>query len=1037
MFSILCAADRRDLSPLLFGKIKEDLDLGKQVVLVVPAQSSLSLEKEALKVLGTEGFFNLHIIRGQKLAETIQSETRRLDKTPINTIGRSMLLRSIAAKNKDKLGSFKDIAEDPEFLSLAGDFIVQLKQNAENESTIDKLIDSAKSPILKGKLSDMKILLSEYELLMQGKLTDSEDLVLHTAAMAKDSKFVKNSAIYYYGFYSFTSRELELLDSLEKASLGLNIALLLGSEEHFQITKKTLAKLQKKMPNAQIISAQPKEAPLCALPTEKVNIVCCAGPYSQALTIAADIKKNIREKNLSYSDIAVLTGANTEITSSLKRVFKEAGIPVFIDEKRTVLHSGGIEAVTSALNLAINNYKAKDAIRFLKSGVLGFAQNDIELFENYVKLYHIKQDKFAKDFKYGEKSYGEASFAMLNNMRKAFYKSTSLFVDAFNKAETVKDKSLALYNYFAGSINLPQILSNQAKAQEEAGLVDAAEETKQVWGSLCSLLDQMTELLGSELISGKDYAEMLNNSLSDIKVGVLPQAEGKVAIGSISRSQIEEVKILYIAGVNDNVIPSANDPNGILTQAEIAGIEELGINLSKNADFLCEEENYCIYKALSAATEKLWLGYCTSDANGSDMKPSSLISDFKKLYPSIEIQNDILNNNDDLAFIEGKTMTLQKLSEEIRSSMENAQLSPIWKDSYNILKDDALTLKEGLRFSNKKKALGIELARDLFTKSENTYSLSPSRMDNFASCPFKHFISYGLRPSEEDEFGVNAGTIGDMHHEALLRLCNILSQKSIEEGFAITDERSLWMTVSDEEIEQILTEILNDIQKSIDDGVMISSKENEYAARRTIKTCLKFAKHMVEQVRHSVIDEMFFEADFRRGRNFPAIEIDTSAGKVFVEGRIDRVDVCPKGDGKYIRVIDYKSGQTEFKKALVEKGLQLQLMIYLESAMNKYPDANDGGVYYFHIKDNSVGATIEDFPKDEIAEEVLDKINKVYKLDGMDVDPEFKAQFSSNLTDLCTSLTEGYINATPKKIKSSFDSCLYCTYSSICHKDIM
>ena len=230
MFSILCAADRRDLSSMLFEKIKKDLDLGRQVVLVVPAQSSLSLEKEALKVLGTEGFFNLHIIRGQKLAETIQSETRRLDKTPINTIGRSMLLRSIAAKNKENLNSFKDIAEDPEFLNLAGDFIVQLKQNLEDESTIDKLIQSAKSPILKGKLADMKVLLSEYQLLMQGKLTDSEDLVLHTAAMAKESTFVKESAIYYYGFYSFTSRELELLASIESSAKELNVALLLGED---------------------------------------------------------------------------------------------------------------------------------------------------------------------------------------------------------------------------------------------------------------------------------------------------------------------------------------------------------------------------------------------------------------------------------------------------------------------------------------------------------------------------------------------------------------------------------------------------------------------------------------------------------------------------------------------------------------------------------------------------------------------------------------------------------------------------------------
>ncbi|MDO5331523.1 MAG: PD-(D/E)XK nuclease family protein, partial [Bacillota bacterium] len=157
---------------------------------------------------------------------------------------------------------------------------------------------------------------------------------------------------------------------------------------------------------------------------------------------------------------------------------------------------------------------------------------------------------------------------------------------------------------------------------------------------------------------------------------------------------------------------------------------------------------------------------------------------------------------------------------------------------------------------------------------------------------------------------------------------------------------------------------------------------------------------------------------------------------VYVEGRIDRVDVCPNEDTKYVRVIDYKSGNTNFHKDLVAEGLQLQLMVYLESALKNYKDGSTGGIYYFHIKDASAAANLEDFPKEEIAKEVLSKIEKEYKLDGMDVDQEFKNNFAEKLKELCVRLTSGNIDIDPKKYKSIYNSCRYCDYNSICQKEI-
>ena len=649
--------------------------------------------------------------------------------------------------------------------------------------------------------------------------------------------------------------------------------------------------------------------------------------------------------------------------------------------------------------------------------------------------YYENKGEFANAFKYGREELGDEIFDRLESMRSIFYALTSKFSDEFEKAQNVLEKSKVLYTYLSEDLHLAEKLDALSLSQEEASLVDAAEESKQVFGQLVNLLDQMVNLLGPEVMSSKDYAELLTSSLASIEVGVLPQSEGKVSVGTISRSQIESVKALYIAGINDDVIPSKNDPTSILTPKEMTDIEGFGFTVAKNSKRLSEEEMFSIYKSLSAATEYLFLGYCTGDNLGKELKPSTLIADVKKLYPGLAVESDILSSDNALNFIEGKTLTLNKLSSTMRSAMEEGSLDPIWMQSYNLLKDDAKEIKEGLRYTNKKSPLGKEIAKQLFEKN-NSFSLSPSRLDNFASCPFKHFVSYGLKPKEEKEFAMNASEIGTIHHEALLKLCDELSLPAKKGGFAITDEKSLWMTVTDDQLKEMLEKILLGMKDTILGGVMGSSKQSDYTSKRTMATCLKFARHMVDEVRHSVIDEMYFESRFARDGIFPAIVIETTAGKVYVEGRIDRVDVCPNGDAKYVRVIDYKSGNTTFNKDLVSEGLQLQLMAYLESAMEKYPKGSTGGVYYFHIKDASTAANLEDFPKDEIAEDVLKKIQKEYSLDGMDIDEEFKKNFAEKLEGLCAKLTSGNIDVEPKKFKTIYNSCQYCKYNSICQREI-
>ena len=86
----------------------------------------------------------------------------------------------------------------------------------------------------------------------------------------------------------------------------------------------------------------------------------------------------------------------------------------------------------------------------------------------------------------------------------------------------------------------------------------------------------------------------------------------------------------------------------------------------------------------------------------------------------------------------------------------------------------------------------------------------------------------------------------------------------------------------------------------------------------------------------------------------------SSEEAIHLRGRIDRIDLCEDGDRLYLKIIDYKTGKTKFDLTDIYYGLQLQLVVYMDAAMEKigreYPDKTvvPAGLFYYHIEDPMV-----------------------------------------------------------------------------------
>ena len=82
--------------------------------------------------------------------------------------------------------------------------------------------------------------------------------------------------------------------------------------------------------------------------------------------------------------------------------------------------------------------------------------------------------------------------------------------------------------------------------------------------------------------------------------------------------------------------------------------------------------------------------------------------------------------------------------------------------------------------------------------------------------------------------------------------------------------------------------------------------------------------------------------------------------KKHLRGRIDRIDTYQNEDKVYVKIIDYKSGNTSFQFLNIYHGLQLQLVVYMNAAVElmekRYPkkEVVPAGIFYYHVNDPMV-----------------------------------------------------------------------------------
>lgn len=989
-------------SSFIYREIKKSLQENRQekLILLVPEQFTLQAERDLLASLNEPGIMQVEVMSISSLARRVLTEVGGRTRILLNQMGKNMVLQKLLDENADQLSLFKKAARKEGFINQLSELLAVLKQEGVTPQELEQDIALNDQAILADKLKDIALLYRCFNDYLQERYIDTEDRINLLVEKLDEAEFLHGALVWIDGFTTFSTQSLRIIEKIIRIAGETTVSLTLDPDvcardrELFALSRRSLSKLHELAVrygireeytsirfNPQLNKKNPEllhlEKELYAYPWKKFNgevkcIKVLAAPsiFTEVEKVAQKIIFLVREKGYRWRDIAVICADMDSYAGTVERVFSEYGIPSFIDTKRNIMDNPIIQAVLAVLDIVRRGYRYEDVFKFFKTGFSDLKRDQYEKLENYALEYGIKGAKWKEEFIAGD----EEIRAEMNNYRKIFMEPLKEFAAQITGSRNVAQITWALYDYLI-SLKLPEKLTLWIENLKGQDLYELVYENTQIWNTVMKCLEQSVEILGDCQVNLNKYREILEAGFLAVELGIIPTAADQVLVGSIHRSKSQELKALFVVGINDGTFPSAGSMEGLLSDRERDILREnfLEIGLSKEAQ--SNQENFIIYSALSKATEELYISYPLATEEGKALRPSLFIERIRRLYPSLELEScleeDFTSETDNIATA---CSTFKYLIEKVRRFLDGQPINDIWWAIYNWYFQQQewhgllLSMAEGFFYSNQLAPLGEKKALALY---QRPLKASVSRLELFNRCPFAHFVRYGLNPSERKEFVLTAPDIGEFFHKALQFFGSRMQVENIK-----------WHDLSEEKATRLIAEATQEMETKFAQGILGSSFRYQYLFKRLSGILNRTIGILAAQIKSGEFEPLGYEIRFGAGGMLPPFQVDLSNGeKVYLEGRIDRLDWLDKNGEAYIRIIDYKSGERDLKLSDILYGLNLQLLLYLSAVLAaqeifKQDKLNPAGMFYFKIDDPLI-----DLEKtDENALE--DAIRKKFKMKG-------------------------------------------------------
>ena len=1085
---------------------------GRNFLIIVPDQFTMQTQKDLVMHSDRGGILNIDVLSFGRLSHRILEEVGTKEMPVLDDTGKSLVLQKIAADLKEQLPAMGSLLHKQGYIHEVKSAISEFMQYGISTQDMDKLIASAeKRGALAMKLRDLKTLYRGFQDYIRDHfITTEETLDVLRRSLVK-SKILPDSVVVFDGFTGFTPIQNRLIQELMRVCEETIVTVTIGEEEDpyqmdgeqklFHLSKKTVADLVKLAAEAEVTRGEDvfvkggpnrfTEAPaLCYLEqnlfryqyepyTEKqceIRMFEALSPREEVHQTALYIRKLIREEGLTYRDIAVVIGDLEGYASYVETEFGQLEIPCFLDRTRGIVLNPMIEYIKSALQLYIRDFSYDTVFHFLRSGMADISREEIDELENYVirtgargyrtysRLFTRKTEEMQQGSGQEDTERAEETMERLNRIRQQFADT----VEILHMAPRAKAGEYVDHLYdFLEQNQVQQKLLNYQQQFEQEGDLAKAREYAQIYRLVMDLLDQIYELLGEEEISLQEFADILEAGFGEITVGTIPQNVDRIVVGDMERTRLKQVKVLFFLGVNDGNIPKNASKGGIISDMDREFLIESGTEMAPSPRQQMYIQRLYLYLNMTKPSERLYLSYARVNSDGKGIRPSYLIDTVRKLFPQLAVEYP--QNRSRLEQIEGRQEGARYLAEELREYADGTLREEERQDFYLMYRAyeadpegrDRLTAAAFRRY--KESGLSRIVARALYGRQlEN----SVSRLETYAACACRHFLQYGLSLQEREEFGFEVSDMGNVYHAVL-------------ENFAgkLAESGRTWWDFDENFATQAIKEAVEGYAATYGETVLYSSARNEYAITRMSRILTRTVLTLQQHLKQGSFQPDDYELSFRFAEDLDSIHVDLSEEeKMHLQGRIDRIDVSEDAEHVYVKVIDYKSGNKKFDLAALYYGLQLQLVVYMNAAMElesrKHPDKEivPAALLYYHIDDPTIETPVE-LTQEQINEEILTKLRMngvvnsdpavVERLDRflqdkskvIPVEKKKDGSFSARsgilsreelqvvsayvdtkIREIGREILDGKIAANPYE-KGNEEACTYCAYKKVCGFD--
>ena len=1073
-----------------FQEMSDLIKQGKSnIVVITPEQFSFTAEQHLMQAVGKDAVLHAEVVTFERMAYRVLQEVGEAHKTNLTDCGRAMLLDYILDKNKKRLHY---LGKTEKNVDMVSSMVTEFKKHSIKTEQIQTVLSQIENKTLACKLEDVTNIYEQYHQAIQSNFIDEKDALTLLYNYFDEVNLFQDAIIYIDEFAGFTQQEYRVIEKLFTRCKQVNISICIDNLEENTNPDTDLFYPNKQAIHKLITTAKENkvkiEAPVkleknyrfqnqelqhleknvaentsdaYSKPCENIQLMLANNLYTEVEHVANNIIQLVRKEGYCYHEIAVITKQIDNYASLIKAVFSKYGIPVFIDEKKELSQNILVQYITALLDIYAKNWSTEAVFNYIKTGFLDIEKEDIYLLENYCKNFGIKgYKKYTQEWKVTNSD--TWNLEKLNKLRDIAIMPLVKMKEELGREKTVQEMTKQLYEFLIAN-GIDQKMYQKAETLRTSGKIELANNYSTSWNMMMQILDEMVLVLGEKKISFEQYAELFKVGLNHSSLGKIPATLDEVIVGDVDRSRSSKKRAVFIIGLNDGVFPSNNKTEGLIDDEERLLLRGHGIELAKTIDEQIYDENFNIYKAFTAAEEKIFLSYASSDSEGKGLRQSILIYKIRKIFPMLEEQSD-LDGVEERNFIGTKETTFDMLILQLRNYFNGDKIHPIWFEIYRIYEEDDAyqsLLQEAIKgfgYTNLPEKITEENLKKLYG---NTVVTSISRLETYQRCPFSYYIQYGLKLSDRTEFRLESLDTGTFMHDVIDTFFNQVR----EENMNIRE-------LEEEEIKKIVENIVSEKLAISRNYIFTSTAKYQFLTSRLKKVIFQSLKYILKTIILSDFDVLGNEVEFKQGATYPPIEIALEGKqKLQIIGKIDRIDIAENEEGKYIRIIDYKSSVKNIDLNEMMAGIQIQLLTYLDAAA-KHEEADPAGVLYFNLIEPVIKHKNKNLTEEQLEEEIkknfrmnglvlgdvrvvqmmdhsltkgksemipayIDAKGEVSKAKSSSVDmTEFQLlqkQINKILKQIAQGMLTGNIDPKPVYLeKKKSTPCMYCNYKSIC-----